>query len=127
MNGDASETFLEMIRTLSKNIREDFNRGIIACAHGQSHINAYLSTHKCKIVGIEFNWPEEWNFGLPLLKRGDCPRFDNGEITQPIIIFREKTHLDSYFNKGRRTGRCAKIIKAWKRLVNAVKWYLYIS
>lgn len=48
-----------MIRTLSKNIRDDYNRGIVAKAHDESHINAYMRTHPCKILSGELNLPEE--------------------------------------------------------------------
>ena len=127
LNGGTSEAYLKMIRTLSTNIRLDYERGIIACAHDQSHINAYLRTHKCKVLGVELTWPEEWYFGPPLLKKGDCPRFDKGEIVEPLIVFREKTHLDSYFNKGRKKGKLVKLKKGINRVFSAIKWYLFIN
>ena len=99
-----------MIHTLSKNIRDDYNRGIIAKVHDESHINAYLRIHPCKKLDRMCCMPEEW------IKDGE----------QPKIVFRNKVCVDSYFNKGRKFGVVARLKKGISMIWNAVRWYLYI-
>lgn len=110
LNGGRVDEYLKMVHALSANIRNDYDRGIIACYHDESHINAYLRHHPCKKLGKEYCCPEEW-------------------ITsgfEPYNVFREKTRIDSYFNKGRKFDRWSKIKKGFGILWNAVRWYLYI-
>lgn len=109
LNGGASNAYLEMIHTLAANIRYDYDRGIIAKVHDESHINAYMRTHKCKILPEYLNRPAE-----------------DPTSTSAKMVFRKKTTIDPYFNKGRKSTFIAKSIKAAKMLVNAIRWYLYI-
>lgn len=108
LNGGTSEAYLQMIHTLSKNIREDYNRGIIARVHDESHINAYLRTHKCKKLGREFCLPEEW------IREGEKPK----------NVFRNKVVIDSYFNKGRKFNLCERVKKGFGISWDIVRWYL---
>jgi len=108
LNGGRSEAYLQMIRTLAYNIRDDYERGIIAKVHDQSHINAYLRIHKCKKLGREFCLPEEW------MQEGENPK----------MIFRNKVLVDSYFNKGRSFSVIARIRKASNILWDIFRWYL---
>lgn len=106
LNGGTSDKYLKMISTLSKNIRDDYNRGIIAKYHDESHINAYMRKHSCKILSGDLNCPEE-------------------SITVATkMIFREKTHIDPYFNKGRKKTKTARMAKACNVLWNVIRWYL---
>lgn len=107
INGGRSKEYLEMARTLAANIRDDYNRGIVAVVHDQSHINAYMRTHACKIIPPEYCWPEEWDANF-----------------EPKMIFRDKVKVDSYFNKGRKFSLNARIKKGIGILYNAVRWYL---
>lgn len=108
LNGGTSSEYLRMIRTLAQNIRDDYNRGIIARVHDESHINAYLRSHKCKKISGDFCLPEEW------LKDGDVPK----------IILRNKVLVDDYFNKGRRSDFFSRLKKAFNIIYNAIIWYL---
>lgn len=105
LNGGTSVRYLEMIRTLSNNIRNDYNRGIIAKCHDESHINAYLRTHPCKIISEDLNLPEE------------------AMSVDSKIIFREKTHLDPYFNKNRKFTKSARIKKGCVIVWDILRWY----
>lgn len=109
INGGRSKEYLEMARTLAANIRDDYNRGIVAVVHDQSHINAYLRTHACKIIPPEYCWPEEWDANF-----------------EPKMIFRDKVKVDSYFNKNRKFNLSARIKKGCTILWNAIRWYLFI-
>lgn len=106
LNGGRSEEYLNMIRALAHNIREDYNNGIIAKYHDESHINAYMRTHKCKILSTDLNRPEE------LI------------IPESKMIFREKTHIDPYFNKERKFSVGARFKKGCGIMWNVVRWYL---
>lgn len=107
INGGRSKEYLEMVRTLAENIRDDYNRGIIAKVHDQSYINAYLSTHKCKIITPEYCWPEEWPTDF-----------------EPKMIFRDKYRYDEYFKRGRKTTITARLKKGSFIIWSAISWYL---
>lgn len=109
INGGRTKEFLKMAHTLATNIRDDFNRGIIAKVHDQSHINAYMRTHKCKIITPEYCWPEEWTAEF-----------------QPKMVFLNKVKYNPYFNKGRSFSKTARFKKACYMAWNAVRWYLCI-
>lgn len=110
INGGTPEAYLQMTKTLCRNIRIDYENGIIAKVHDQSHINAYLRTHPCKKLGREFCLPEEWRT----------------EDDNPKMIFRNKVLLDPYFNKGRNFNLWARFSKGCNILWNAIRWYLKI-
>jgi len=110
LNGGRPEEILQMYVTLAKNIRDDYDRGIVAIAHDQSHINAYLRNHPCKVISPEYCWPEEWN----------------ANEFEPKIIFRDKVRIDRYFNKGRDMSVRGKIQKGMRLLYHAIRWYLFI-
>jgi Glycosyltransferase family 6. len=110
INGGRTKEYLDMARTLAKNIHDDYDRGIIAAVHDQSHINAYLRTHKCKIIPQEYCWPEEWP----------------ADGFEPKMIFRDKVKVDPYFNKGRKFTPLARIKKGISLAWNVLRWYLYI-
>lgn len=109
INGGTPEKYLEMSHTLADNIRDDYNRGIIAKVHDQSHINAYMRNHPCKIITPEYCWPEEWPSDF-----------------EPKMIFRDKVKVDPYFDKGRKHSFAAKIVKAFAMMWHAIRWYLFI-
>lgn len=111
LNGGSRDAYLQMIRTLSANIRDDYHRGIVARVHDESHINAYLRTHPCKrYEGRDLCLPEEW------MRPGEDPK----------IILRDKVRINPYFNKGRKRGVLAMGKKAFMMLWNAFRWYAKI-
>lgn len=110
LNGGTAQAYLAMCNELATNIRDDYNRGIIAIAHDQSHINAYLRKHPCKVITPEYCWPEEWT----------------PEGFTPKIIFREKTHIDPSFNKGRDLSLIGRFKKGMKMYWNAIRWFLWL-
>lgn len=108
LNGGTSQEYLKMIKQLSINIREDYNNGIIAIFHDESHINAYMRSHQCKILPTYLTMAEE--IATPDAK----------------MIFREKTHIDPYFNKNRKFTLQAKINKTIQLAFSVARWYLKI-
>ena len=121
-NGGTTEAYLNMVRTLAENIRDDYNRGIIAMVHDESHINAYMRTHKCKIIGRNgYLLPEE-NYPPHLSIHSE----QNQNTLQTRIIFRNKVRIDPYFNKGRNRSMWGKIKKGYWMTIRAIRWYLLI-
>ena len=115
------EAYLAMVRTLAQNIRTDYDNGIVAMVHDESHINAYMRTHKCKGIGRNrYLLPEE-DFTPP---HTTSKRYNTN--IQTNIIFRDKVRLDPYFNKGRSRSKWRKIRKGYKMLIRAIRWYLLI-
>ena len=110
LNGGKADNYLQMIKALSQNIRNDYDEGIVAKVHDESHINAYLRSHPCKKIGRECCWPEEWE----------------AKDFTPKMVFRDKVLQDSYFDKGRKHSLLAKAKKAAGMAWSAVRWYLYI-
>lgn len=108
VNGGAAPAYLEMIDTCALNIRTDYENGIIAHVHDESHINKYLRSHACKVLTNEYCWPEEWK----------------SSSFVPKIIFREKTAIDPYFNKGRDMSLWGKVKKASTLVYRTIQWYL---
>lgn len=106
LNGGRSKEYLEMIRTLAKNIRIDYEKGIIAKYHDESHINAYMRTHSCKVLSTLLNQPEE------------------SASDEAKMVFREKTHIDPYFNKGRQFSIIARFKKGCEICLDIIRWYL---
>ena len=109
INGGTAKAYLAMITTLASNIRKDYNNGIVALVHDESHINKYFRTHDCKVLSAEYCWPEEWSASFI-----------------PIIVFRDKVKLDPYFNKGRDHSLIGKINKSITTIWRAIRWYLYL-
>ena len=109
LNGGTASAYLDMVQTLSVNIRKDWDQGIVACVHDESHINRYLRDHPCRILGSEFTTPEEFTRG-PL-------------DYEPKIIFRDKVRLDPYFNKGRDHTVIGRFKKAVRVMGRAIAWY----
>lgn len=106
LNGGRSEVYLQMVHALAENIRKDYERGIIAKFHDESHINAYLRTHQCKVLSTTLNQPE-------------------GSATpEAKMILREKTYIDPYFNKNRKTSMMARMKKGVLVLFDIVRWYM---
>ena len=107
VNGGRVNEYLAMIETLSKNIRIDYENGIIAVAHDQSHINAYMRTHKCKELPKEMCWPEEWISSF-----------------EPKIVFRDKMKMGEPFVKGRESTKLGRAKRTWQRVKHAIEWYI---
>lgn len=58
-NGGKSKEYIDMIKTLEKNIDIDYKNDVIALWHDESHINRYIIGKKYKLLGPEYMYPEE--------------------------------------------------------------------
>lgn len=63
LNGGQTDAYLCMIETLRNNIRDDYNRGVIAVRHDESHINHYiLDRNDYLMLSPSFGYPEGKEF-----------------------------------------------------------------
>ena len=107
LNGGKSGDFLKLAEVCSKNTHDDFDRGIIAIFHDESHLNKYLCTHECLGASPAYAYPE-----------GEKLPFE------PKILIRDKVKFDSYFNKGRDNSLKGRILKGIRIVIRIVQWYL---
>ena len=107
LNGGTACEYLKMVRVLADNIREDYDNGIIAVVHDESHLNAYLHNHPCRIMGPEYCWPEEWKTEM-----------------HPKMVFRDKVILDPFFDKGRDRSLWGLVKKGFMIIAKAISWFL---
>ncbi len=106
LNGGRTKEYLQLIEICSRNTHSDYDKGIIAMVHDESHLNKYLSENKVKGLSPAFAYPENWR--LPF---------------SPLILIRDKVRIDPYFNKGRDHSIWGKIKKRVKYLNRVIKWY----
>lgn len=107
INGGKTDSYIRLIQILEKNIEEDYQKGIIAKWHDESHINQYVYRNSdYRLLSPSFCYPEDWDipFEPILLVR---------EKSKAIQLNREKElrakKLDSFLGKA-----IAKLVK-WKR------------
>jgi histo-blood group ABO system transferase len=96
-NGGSSKKFLEMSEEISKNIDIDYQNGIIAIWHDESHLNKFLTKNKPTVVlSPSYCYPESWNLNytkklLALDKNHDEIRKEDDHLEiKPLEI---KPHL----------------------------------
>lgn len=69
LNGGHSKDFIEMSEIISKRITADYEKGIIALWHDESHINKYMFEFKdkYKILSPAYLYPQGWD--IPFEKK----------------------------------------------------------
>lgn len=107
LNGGRAKEYLEFCKTLHENIVKDFQNGIVAIYHDESHVNKYFSEHPCLSLHSEYGTAEG------SLKEKNAK-----------IILVDKTKYSNYFNKGRSTSIWGKIKKVFWMIKHIVSWYL---
>lgn len=110
LNGGKAEAFVKFAEVCSKRTHEDYDNGIIALVHDESHLNKYMRDVKGEGLSPMYAVPE--GASMPF---------------EPKIIIRDKAKafpdcVD--FTKGRKSGLWAKSMKGARILWNAVRWYL---
>lgn len=109
INGGKKEAYMELIKKLANNVRADYNKGIIARWHDESHINRYIiGREDYRLLTPSFCYPEGWD--LPF---------------EPILLVQEKSkkiQLDASKEARQRAkssvlGKAAdKIARQWWKL-----------
>lgn len=62
VHGGRTKEYINMCESLDANIRKDFNNGIIAIWHDESHINKHLLDKNPLIIPPEYAIPENWKY-----------------------------------------------------------------
>ncbi|MBP8789835.1 MAG: hypothetical protein KBH01_00225 [Breznakibacter sp.] len=57
-NGGRADDYLKMILSLDVNIDKDYEKGIIAVWHDESHLNRYILDYNPKVLGAAYGCPE---------------------------------------------------------------------
>lgn len=110
LNGGKTVDYLKLVKSCSDNIHKDLDNGIIAIFHDESHLNKYMFEHACSTVSPAYAFPEGAN--IPFA---------------PKIIIRDKTRIDSYFNKGRNRTIYGRTKQAFYIALRGICWYLKVS
>ncbi|MBR3471034.1 MAG: globoside alpha-1,3-N-acetylgalactosaminyltransferase 1 [Prevotella sp.] len=107
LNGGKTADFLELARVCSENIHKDYDQGIVAIFHDESHLNRYFRAHPCKGLLPCFAYPE--GSKLPF---------------SPKIIIRDKEKIATYFKKGRDYTLSGRMKHGLSILRRAIGWYI---
>lgn len=68
VNGGRTHSYLQMCRQLEREIEEDYQKGIIAKWHDESHLNHYIwQHHNYRLLTPSYAYPE--NYELPFERR----------------------------------------------------------
>ena len=106
INGGRRDEFLQMCSILSANIHNDYDRGIVAKFHDESHLNCYFRKITPKILGSEYGFPEGWKYRI-----------------KPKIMIRDKVKVSEFFRKQPR-GAWGLIRAILEEFWWACRWYL---
>lgn len=107
LNGGKSKDYIRFSEICHNNINEDTKNGILAIYHDESHINRYFFDNGGKLLHPKYAFPEGANFPY-----------------EPLILIRDKTKVDMYFNKGRDFSLKSKINKAFNILLRGLIWVI---
>lgn len=105
LNGGRTADYLALAETCSQHIHEDWDKGIVACYHDESHLNRYLREHNSKPLSPAYAYIEGKD--LPF---------------EPKILLIDKTRLDPYFNKGRDFSLWSRLKKGLGIVASATFW-----
>ena len=108
LNGGRTPEYLKMCETLAHNIRIDYDNGIVAIYHDESHINRYFRDYPPLALGKEFGVFEGWNMDIK------CK-----------LIFRDKTKVSDSFKKN-KVDPFSKVIRFCRRIWSGIKWNLWL-
>jgi hypothetical protein len=106
-NGGSVPEYYNLVKTCSANIHKDYENGIVAIFHDESHLNKYCFEHSNIIHTLPVNYG-----------------FAEGASTnmEPKVIIRDKTKYSEYFDKYSRESTIAKYKRYFLMLYNAITW-----
>lgn len=100
-NGGKTKDFLTLIETIAENTEKDYEKGIVARWHDESHINKYILYQKYVLLSPAYAYPENEN--LPF----DCK-----------ILIRDKSRYGGHsFLRGQKESILKKVIRIIKSKV----------
>ncbi|MBQ7209011.1 MAG: hypothetical protein IJS01_14525 [Lentisphaeria bacterium] len=108
INGGRTPEFLAMSQLLADNIRKDYDKGIIARFHDESHLNRFFHSHHPLTMDCRYCAPEGWDV-----------------IQNPKIMMRDKVKVSEYFRK-QRDGLVPHMLKGARCVFDGIRWYLHV-
>lgn len=109
VNGGKAGPFLKLIRELDEKIKEDYENGMIATWHDESHLNKYILDRKdYKLLSPSYCYPEGWD--LPF------------EVKFLVLDKEKKIKLDRVKIQGQK--RKASIMEKVKKKSTLLFWSL---
>ena len=105
-NGGRTAEFLKLCETLAKNIRVDYENGIIARFHDESHINRYFRDFPPLTLSREYAVFEGWHLDIK------CK-----------LVFRDKTKVSTVFQKN-KVSFFARAMRLCRKFLSGISWYL---
>lgn len=69
VNGGTGKIYAKLILDLSKNIDIDYEKGVIALWHDESHLNRYILDHPYKMLDPSYIFPEDYEKRLSFDKK----------------------------------------------------------
>lgn len=104
-NGGSTREYFIMIKELDRCVIEDDSNGIVAVYHDESHLNRYFFENTVHSLPTSYGFPEGRSFP-----------FD------PIVIIRDKTKYDDFFNKEAGYSWLKFKIKSVIQIYKAIIW-----
>lgn len=102
LNGGETQTFLQAMQEMKKNIDQDCKNNIIAKWHDESHWNRYIiGRSDVKILDTSYLYPEGWNGTF-----------------QPRILIRDKDRYGGHdFLRNKKESLFSKVKKVIKKII----------
>jgi hypothetical protein len=107
-NGGRSKDYLKLIETCYKNTKSDWQKGIIANYHDESHLNRYVAGKQILELSPAYLYPEDSKL-----------KFD-----PKILIINKAKHGGKYFDKLPKTAYYPRVELFTKRFFRGIFWYL---
>lgn len=108
LNGGKTKDYLLFCEVCYSNIMNDYQNGIMAIYHDESHINRYLYDYGGKLMSSSYAFAE-----------------DVKTTYKPIIIIRNKVKIDIYFDKVIDHSKKARVFKGIKIIYTGIKWIFF--
>lgn len=109
LNGGTAKAFIKFATICSQRVHADYEKGIVAVFHDESHLNAYMREIGGEGISLLYAYPEGANIE-----------------GKPYIVIRNKVKVDKYFSKGHNFTNKEKFLRILDVFWRAIKWYLKI-
>lgn len=92
LNGGKTPAYLRMIVDLNERIKKDFEEGIVATWHDESHLNRYIiDKGSYKLLSPAYSYPEGWSLPfekkITILEKSKYIRLDKRKTRKQFRIF----------------------------------------
>ncbi|MBE6105753.1 family 6 glucosyltransferase [Anaerovibrio lipolyticus] len=109
-NGGSGKVYTKLILDLEKNIDIDYQKGIIALWHDESHLNKYILNHSYKILDPSYVFPEDCEkmpFDKKILMRDKKKYGGHGFLRQ---------QSDDFIEQEKKENKLSRFINNMKKI-----------